>query len=770
MAGLESRLTQEIDEINGFLQSQLNFFYGWIEATLSRFSLPAISLKLEDLSQVVPSELHDLCENLREVLEFSAQLETFASLNRDAVQRLLAKYGQSSVHPCVDDCELRGLLYASPWMNTACRLRDLMSLATRAQALHQGTHSTQSLLLQRVSPIALGCTSDEVHRCLRSDDPASLMVVLASPVSYMDNQAMLYSVLQVAIIHQATMCVKSLLEEITAPLDEQECTHRDVLHQLIINTVRCRSSHDSLDVLTETFRELSPYQHHLMVVKDWRQRYALHYAAEHGLVELCRQLLKFMSPMAITERDAAGLTPLHLAIHGNHMTVVKNLLSADGAFALLSAAVIGDLLQLAVQRGLVEVCKYLVTIGRGLNFVDKRSCTPLYNAADHGHVGLVETLLTVSPALDINRVEGAYGWSALTVASVRGHLQIVKLLLQSGADVKSKDCRGWSAIEHASYRAHMAVVTAIEEASVSVDAFDVPSDAQVCSSATRPTDLLRPTYFSSDEPTPQSILPVASIFVNLGTLDITSSNSILDFEPTFTDYLTTRSSGHMFLEISGTPCREEPYVVRLPLLGDVSERTWLFSTPEPGKLRLKFNIWEYMGNAKTSKKLLATGVVLLGSIRGWFRPERQSLKRDSLVALSTPEGEYAGTVAFTHLVCQSYKAPTTVKAIQKMRSMTSTQVIGHRGLGWNMSGLGRMQIGEHTIQSLQSALDQGADLIEFDVQTTRDRVPVIYHDWTCSETGLDVPIHAMTFNQVSPTSHPEKLHGSLQPTVYSGWP
>jgi glycerophosphoryl diester phosphodiesterase len=60
-----------------------------------------------------------------------------------------------------------------------------------------------------------------------------------------------------------------------------------------------------------------------------------------------------------------------------------------------------------------------------------------------------------------------------------------------------------------------------------------------------------------------------------------------------------------------------------------------------------------------------------------------------------------------------------------------------------------MQIGEHTVQSLQSALDQGADVIEFDVQITRDRVPVIYHDWQVSETGLDIPVHAMTFKQVS---------------------
>ncbi|KAK8050430.1 hypothetical protein PG994_012160 [Apiospora phragmitis] len=79
--------------------------------------------------------------------------------------------------------------------------------------------------------------------------------------------------------------------------------------------------------------------------------------------------------------------------------------------------------------------------------------------------------------------------------------------------------------------------------------------------------------------------------------------------------------------------------------------------------------------------------------------------------------------------------------------MYPNRVIGHRGLGLNENELRRLQIGEHTLLSLESALDNGADFIEFDVQVTRDRVPVIYHDWAVSETGLDTPVHSMTYAQ-----------------------
>lgn len=39
-----------------------------------------------------------------------------------------------------------------------------------------------------------------------------------------------------------------------------------------------------------------------------------------------------------------------------------------------------------------------------------------------------------------------------------------------------------------------------------------------------------------------------------------------------------------------------------------------------------------------------------------------------------------------------------------------------------------------------------------DVQLTRDLVPVIYHDFSLSESGTDIPIHDLTLEQVSTPS------------------
>lgn len=58
-----------------------------------------------------------------------------------------------------------------------------------------------------------------------------------------------------------------------------------------------------------------------------------------------------------------------------------------------------------------------------------------------------------------------------------------------------------------------------------------------------------------------------------------------------------------------------------------------------------------------------------------------------------------------------------------------------------------LQLGENTLQSFISAANLGAAYVEFDVQLTKDHVPVIYHDFLVSETGIDAPVHTLTLEQ-----------------------
>jgi len=40
-------------------------------------------------------------------------------------------------------------------------------------------------------------------------------------------------------------------------------------------------------------------------------------------------------------------------------------------------------------------------------------------------------------------------------------------------------------------------------------------------------------------------------------------------------------------------------------------------------------------------------------------------------------------------------------------------------------------------------------LTTLDIQLTKDHVPVVYHDFLVSETGIDAPVHTLTLEQVS---------------------
>ncbi|KAK8156604.1 Glycerophosphoryl diester phosphodiesterase family-domain-containing protein [Phyllosticta citrichinensis] len=111
---------------------------------------------------------------------------------------------------------------------------------------------------------------------------------------------------------------------------------------------------------------------------------------------------------------------------------------------------------------------------------------------------------------------------------------------------------------------------------------------------------------------------------------------------------------------------------------------------------------------------------------------------------------------------------------------------GIMGNGQNHGNEKYLQLGENTIGSFLSAAKHGAthvevflpsrshygrstDHIQFDVQVTRDLVPVLFHDFSLSESGTDIPIHDLTYQQFmyasnvqSPRGDPLSMLGKAQ--------
>jgi serine/threonine-protein phosphatase 6 regulatory ankyrin repeat subunit B len=126
---------------------------------------------------------------------------------------------------------------------------------------------------------------------------------------------------------------------------------------------------------------------------------ALHVASRLGHLEIVRLLLQKGAP--IDDKDGLDGTPLHRAAYnGRH-----------------------DVVALLLERG-------ARVNARG----DRFDQTPLFSAAANGHSTIVELLLNKGANPNW---QNSGGYTALHVASVRGHLQAVNALLKGGAASKA---------------------------------------------------------------------------------------------------------------------------------------------------------------------------------------------------------------------------------------------------------------------------------------------------------------------------------------------
>ncbi|XP_073995151.1 glycerophosphocholine phosphodiesterase GPCPD1 isoform X2 [Rhodnius prolixus] len=87
--------------------------------------------------------------------------------------------------------------------------------------------------------------------------------------------------------------------------------------------------------------------------------------------------------------------------------------------------------------------------------------------------------------------------------------------------------------------------------------------------------------------------------------------------------------------------------------------------------------------------------------------------------------------------------------------------VGHRGVGTSFGGDIKQcaEVRENTIASLKSAASHGADFVEFDVQLSRDLIPVLYHDFyvaiamkrkkqISSEEMIQLPVKDLSLEQL----------------------
>ncbi|KAH8728317.1 Glycerophosphoryl diester phosphodiesterase family-domain-containing protein [Phaeosphaeriaceae sp. PMI808] len=514
---------------------------------------------------------------------------------------------------------------------------------------------------------------------------------------------------------------------------------------------------DTLAVLRFVLEALNVQQRHAIVQRDYRDRTPLHYAVEAGLPDHCNVLLDYMVRWGVLDRprsedpphkstivDDEDSTPFDLGITNDHKEAIRSLLSSNelvkycwGSESQISVALAG-LLHITIASNANDITQILLDSQRvNLGYQGPRNETAHFIASRQGSCEQIELLRRASPLglSNLNTAESSYGWSPLIVACVQEKPDAVKLLTEMGADQTTSDVFGWTASDHAAFRGFWKISKLLEPASRG-SSLRVPKFAL---SITNALPLCSPS--------------ITRVFVNLGPLNTRKTHAPVDLSPHLSRYPHTPfpEVGYS-VTISGLGMDGAGGTLTLPILDDTVNCPLVFETENIGNAGLILQIFRQSLTALDHKVHIETAVALLKELRSCLGDDRESFFRDHVLPIIGHETlEYIGTVTVNFLLAKPFPEPRTSAkpAVEKKIwcSSGTPRLIGHRGLGMNSPAFKRLQIGENTIQSFTSTIDQGVPYVEVNVQLTRDHVPVIYHDFLMSESGADIAPHNLSFDQ-----------------------
>ena len=557
----------------------------------------------------------------------------------------------------------------------------------------------------------------------------------------------------------------------------------------------------AIPFLAVLLNDLTSAQRSGLLARDSQGRTPLHYAAQYGVKAVCDIIITQLRAWNLFQveggidgplwLDAEGWAPLHLSAIGGHPKTTQFLLDAETA-ALLSSDQRSTrtslrsltLLAEAVKANFVEVVRVLIQAGFDLNARDDQGETALHVAARFGHSDCARLLLATTNLRRANLeiAEKTYGWTPLFVACVDGHVPIVEILIDAGADIERLDSSGWTPKEHAALRGHIDIATRLADATAELASDSDTSTSPSTSPPSTGISLANRTSNGANQTVAQIKPPEtfktfghryltdkSMVLVSLGTMNMRKEIAAVSLDRIpLASIHSTQLDTALSIIVSAQHADGEPEVIDLPVQDSISTEPIVFHATDPLKVKILFDLVPtYAGS---SDKIVGRAVALLSTIRPSIGSKKISLQGDLTVPIVAADNlDIIGSVTFNFLIITPFLHPhMTIKEDQTYwKSVASTMVIGHRGMGKNMAGRRSLQLGENTIESFVAAANLGASYVEFDVQLTKDHIPVIYHDFLVSETGIDAPVHTLTLEQFLHVSDTRTPRHSRPPSPLS---
>ena len=189
-------------------------------------------------------------------------------------------------------------------------------------------------------------------------------------------------------------------------------------------------------------------------VKSSTKDKALIHAAAAGSYIICKILIT--NGAAINAKNEKGWTALRNAIIGGYFDIVKLLVESGADLNLCENSGL-FYLNIACGLGWTEIVKYLIANGADVS-MRRGIDTNLYLATRHGHIDVVKLLLESGNSdVDVNYC-GEGGNTVLVVSVQRKHMMMVELILHHGANINQPNSLGLTPLIAAVLNEHVEMV------------------------------------------------------------------------------------------------------------------------------------------------------------------------------------------------------------------------------------------------------------------------------------------------------------------------
>ena len=189
---------------------------------------------------------------------------------------------------------------------------------------------------------------------------------------------------------------------------------------------------------------------------DLTKQSALHKASRKGHVMIVEYLLKNGANLSL--RDTEHMTALHIATRDGSIELAKCILEMSEKIpeSILSEAVDVGYLSATGNKALVKMIEdYKITMATPNTGGSEKADRQLLEASHDGNLEGVKSALKKDANVEVTDERGmkAIHWAAL-----RGHTNIVALLLEKGADFNGKNVADWTPLMHSSLEGHIEIV------------------------------------------------------------------------------------------------------------------------------------------------------------------------------------------------------------------------------------------------------------------------------------------------------------------------